>query len=155
MSDTVEKAIEALGLSLPAAAAPAGSYVPVVRTGDLLFVAGQIPMGPNVPEHVGRCGETATVEDGQAAARLCALNILAQVKAEIGDFDNLVRVVKINGYVNSTPDFGDHPKVINGASDLLVDVLGERGRHARAAVGVANLPFGVAVEIEAVVEVKP
>jgi enamine deaminase RidA (YjgF/YER057c/UK114 family) len=155
MSDTVEKAIEAMGLSLPAAAAPAGSYVPVVRTGNLLFVAGQIPMGPNGVEHVGRCGEDLDTESAQAAARLCALNILAQVKGEIGDFDNLVRIVKVNGYVNSTPAFRDHPKVINGASDLLVEVLGERGRHARAAVGVANLPFGVAVEVEAVVEVKP
>jgi enamine deaminase RidA (YjgF/YER057c/UK114 family) len=155
MSDSVEKALEARGLSLPAASAPAGSYVPVVRTGNLLFVAGQIPMGPSGVEHIGRCGEDMTTEEGQAAARLCVLNVLAQVKAEIGDFDKLVRVVKLNGYVNSTPTFKDHPKVINGASDLLVEVLADRGRHARAAVGVANLPFGVAVEIEAVVEVTP
>jgi len=155
MSDSVEKALEARGLSLPAASAPAGSYVPVVRTGNLLFVAGQIPMGSGGVEYVGRCGEDMTTEEGQAAARLCVLNILAQVKAELGDFERLVRVVKLNGYVNSTPAFKDHPKVVNGASDLLVEVLGDRGRHARAAVGVANLPFGVAVEIEAVVEVTP
>ena len=155
MSDTVEKALEARGMTLPTASAPAGSYVPVVRTGNLLFVAGQIPMGPNGVEYVGRCGEDTSTESGQAAARLCVLNILAQVKAAIGDFDNLVRIVKLNGYVNSTPGFKDHPKVINGASDLLVEIFGDRGRHARAAVGVANLPFGVAVEIEGVVEVKP
>jgi len=155
MSDAVERALAERGLSLPAASAPAGSYVPAARAGNLLFVSGQIPVGPNGLEFIGRCGDGLSTEDGQAAARLCALNILAQVKAAVGDFDKLVRVVKLNGYVNSTPTFRDHPKVINGASDLLVEVLGDRGRHARAAVGVANLPFGVAVEIEAVVEVAP
>lgn len=155
MSDAVERALAARGLSLPAASTPAGSYVPAVRSGNLLFVSGQLPVGPGGVEYIGRCGEEMGVDEGQAAARLCALNILAQVKAAVGDLDKLVRVVKLNGYVNSTPAFRDHPKVVNGASDLLVEVLGDRGRHARAAVGVANLPFGVAVEIEAVVEVAP
>jgi enamine deaminase RidA (YjgF/YER057c/UK114 family) len=153
MADTVEEALAARGLSLPKAAAPAGSYVPFVRTGQLLFVAGQIPMGPDGIQYVGRCGEDIALEDAQAAARLCALNILAQVKSALGTFDAVSRLVKVNGYVNSTAAFRDHPKVINGASDLFVELLGERGRHARAAVGVSNLPFGVAVEVEAVVEV--
>lgn len=153
MTDSIETALQARGLTLPEAAAPAGSYLPVVRTGSLLFVAGQLPMGPHGVEYVGRCGDDMSIADAQAAARLCALNILAQVKRELGSFDHLSRVVKLNGYVNSTPTFRDHPQVVNGASDLLVELLGDRGRHARAAVGVSNLPFGVAVEIEAVMEV--
>lgn len=155
MADTIEAKLEAMGLTLPHAAPPAGSYVPTVRTGNLIFVAGQLPMGPDGPQYIGRCGEGMSLEDAQAAARLCALNVLAQVKAAVGDLAAVVRIVKLNGYVNSTAGFADHPKVINGASDLLVELLGEAGRHARAAVGVANLPFGAAVEIEAVVEVSP
>lgn len=153
MSDSIEAALEARGMTLPKASAPAGSYLPAVRSGSLLFIAGQLPMGPHGVEYVGRCGDDMSVADGQAAARLCALNILAQVKGELGSFAAMSRIVKLNGYVNSTPSFRDHPQVINGASDLLVELLGDRGKHARAAVGVANLPFGVAVEIEAVVEV--
>jgi enamine deaminase RidA (YjgF/YER057c/UK114 family) len=153
MSGDIEAKLQAMGLRMPQAAAPAGSYLPVVRSGTLLFVAGQIPMGPEGVEYVGRCGEDMSLEDAKAAARLCALNILAQVRQALGGFDEVSRIVKINGYVNSTPAFRDHPKVINGASDLLVDLFGDKGRHARAAVGVANLPFGVAVEVEAVVEV--
>lgn len=153
MSETVEANLERMGLSLPVAATPAGSYVPVVRSGDTLYVSGQLPMGPDGLAHVGRCGENASIEDGQAAARLCALNILAQVKAAIGDLSRVGRIVKLTGFVNSTADFGDQPKVINGASDLLAEAMGEKGRHARSAVGVANLPFGALVEIEAIVEV--
>lgn len=149
----VDAALETMGLRLPRAGTPAGSYVPVVRTGNLLFVSGQIPVEEDGTRHVGRCGEGVTIETAAAAARLCALNILAQVKAEIGSLDAVVRIVKVNGYVNSTPAFGDHPKVVNGASDLFVALFGERGRHARAAIGVANLPFGVMVEVEAVIEV--
>jgi enamine deaminase RidA (YjgF/YER057c/UK114 family) len=152
MSD-VDAALEKMGLRLPRASAPAGSYVPVVRTGNLLFVSGQIPVEEDGTRHTGRCGEDADVEAAARAAQLCALNILAQVKAEIGSLDKVVRIVKVNGYVNSTPAFGDHPKVINGASDLFVALFGERGRHARAALGVANLPFGVVAEVEAVIEV--
>lgn len=153
MADDIERALADKGVTLPTPASPAGSYVPVVQSGNLLFIAGQLPMGPDGLQSVGRCGENVSVEDAQAAARLCALNILAQVKAAAGSLDAIVRIVRLGGFVNSTPDFGDHPKVINGASDFLVDILGDKGRHARAAVGVANLPFGASVEIEAVVEI--
>lgn len=153
MAGETEAALAAMGVTLPQASAPAGSYTPVVRTGNLLFVSGQIPMGANGVEFVGRLGEDTSLEDGQAAAKLCAINILAQVKAAVGDLDRVTRVVKVTGFVNSAPQFRDQPKVVNGASDFLVAALGERGRHARAAVGVASLPFGVAVEVEAVVEV--
>lgn len=152
MAGVVEAALEADGVVLPTPTAPQGSYVPFVKTGNLVYISGQVPMGPNGVEFVGRCGDDKSIEDGQAAAKLCAINILAQVKAAIGDLDKIVRVVKVNGYVNATPDFRDHPKVINGASDFLVKVLGEKGKHARAAVGVAGLPSGVAVEVEAIVE---
>lgn len=155
MADDIERALADKGITLPKPAAPAGSYLPVVRSGNLLFVAGQIPMGPDGLQYVGRCGEGMSIEDAQKAAQLCALNILAQIKAETGSLSSIVRIVRLGGFVNSTPAFGDHPKVINGASDFLVDLLGDKGRHARAAVGVANLPFGVSVEIEAVVEVAP
>jgi enamine deaminase RidA (YjgF/YER057c/UK114 family) len=149
----VDAALASMGLSLPPASAPAGSYVPVVRSGNLLFVSGQIPVEADGTRHIGRCGEDASIEQAAAAARLCALNILAQVKGAIGSLDKVARVVKVNGYVNSTPGFGNHPKVVNGASDLFVALFGERGKHARAAIGVANLPFGVMVEVEAVIEV--
>lgn len=153
MADEIERTLAGKGITLPTPASPAGSYVPVVRTGNLLFISGQLPMGANGLEHVGRCGESVDIEEAQAAAQLCALNILAQVKATAGTLDAIVRVVKLGGFVNSTADFADHPKVINGASDFLVELLGQKGRHSRAAVGVANLPFGAAVEIEAVIEV--
>lgn len=154
MTDSVESRLSAAGIALPEAAAPAGSYVPTVRTANLLFVSGQVTMGPNGLEYVGRCGKEFGVEEGAAAARLCAVNILAQVKAALGSLDKVKRCVKLNGFVNSTPDFNDHPKVINGASDLMALAFGDKGRHARAAVGVANLPFGVAAEVEAIFEVE-
>lgn len=153
MSD-IETRLSELGLSLPDAPAPAANYVPAVRTGDMLWISGQISAGPDGPI-VGRLGDGMDVEAGAAAARTCALALLAQVKAALdGDLSRLVRVVKLVGFVNSAPDFGDQPKVVNGASDLLAEVLGEAGRHARSAVGVAALPFGVAVEIEGVFEVR-
>ncbi|MEO1104841.1 MAG: RidA family protein [Pseudomonadota bacterium] len=152
---TVEAALQAEGVSIPTPATPAGSYVPVVRSGNLLFVSGQLPMADGGITTVGQCGADVSIEDAQAAARLCAINILAQVKAEVGSLDKVSRIVKLGGFVNSTPDFGDHPKVINGASDFLLTIFGDKGRHARAAVGVAALPFRAAVEIEAVVEVAP
>jgi enamine deaminase RidA (YjgF/YER057c/UK114 family) len=144
-----------LGLTLPAAPAPAANYVPYVQTGALLHVSGQISQGPDGPIR-GKLGVDMDVDAGAAAARACALSLLAQVRAACGgDLTRLVRVVKLVGFVNSSPDFTDQPKVINGASDLMVAVLGEAGRHARSAVSAASLPFGVAVEIEGVFEVRP
>lgn len=153
MAGIVESLLTELGLALPAAPLPAANYVPVVQTGNLLFVSGQISRSPTGEEVVGKLGADLTIEQGQRAAELCALNILAQVKAAIGDLDRVTRIVRLNGFVNSTLDFTDHPKVINGASDLIGKVLGEKGKHSRCALGVAGLPFGVAVEIDAVVEV--
>ena len=155
MPNDIEAALAAKGVTLPTPAAPAGSYVPVVQTGALLFISGQLPMTSDGLQYVGRCGENVSTEDAQKAAELCAINILAQVKATVGSLDKVVRIVKLGGFVNSTPAFGDHPKVINGASDFLVAIFGDKGRHARAAVGVANLPFGSSVEVEAVIEVAP
>ena len=153
MSNSVEERLAELGIELPEAAAPAANYVPFVRQGDLLWISGQVPVGPNGFEHVGKCGAEKSIEDGQKAAELCAVNLLAQAKAAVGNLDKITRVVKLVGFVNSTPDFENQPKVINGASDLMVNVLGDKGRHARSAVGVANLPFNVTVEVEAVMEV--
>lgn len=153
MAQTIDERLAELGITLPKASAPGGSYVPVVQSGPLLFVSGQVPMGPDGIEYVGRCGDTISLEDAQAAARLCALNILAQAKAHLGDLEKIVRIVKLTGFVHASPEFGDQPKVMNGASELLVDVLGERGRHARSAVGMSGLPFGVSVEVEAIIEV--
>ncbi len=155
MAGTIDKRLSELGIELPPANAPAGNYVPFVRTGDLLFVSGQIPIVDGKPAFIGTLGVDLDVADGAAAARTCALSILAQAKVALdGDLDRVVRCVKISGFVACTPDFTDHPKVINGASDLLVEVLGEAGRHARAAVGMAALPLGVAVEVEAIFEVN-
>lgn len=148
-----EARLAELGVTLPEAPAPAANYVPWVRTGDLVFVSGQIPIkdGGFV---VGKLGDGMEVEAGAAAAKLCAIALLAQVKAACGgDLDKLKRVVKLTGFVNSTGDFGDQPKVVNGASDFLVEALGEVGRHTRSAVSAASLPFGVAVEIEGIFEV--
>jgi enamine deaminase RidA (YjgF/YER057c/UK114 family) len=150
---TTDARLAAPGIELPSPAAPAANYVPCVRSGNLLYVSGQLPFGPKGLEHVGKLGADTDVEAGRAAARLCGINLLAQVKAAIGDLDKVTRVVKLTGFVNSTPDFTDHPKVINGASDLMVEVLGDRGRHARAAVGSSSLPLGVAVEVEGIFEI--
>jgi len=150
---TVAARLAALGISLPSPAAPAANYVPWVVTGNLLFVSGQLPMGPQGLEHVGRLGADADIDAGRAAARLCAINLIAQVRAAIGDLERVVRVVKLTGFVNSTVDFTDHPKVVNGASDLMVEVFAERGRHSRSAVGVAGLPFGALAEVEAIFEI--
>lgn len=149
----VEARLKELGIELPVPATPAFNFVPYVQSGNLLFVSGQIPVGPAGIEFVGKLGESADLDFGRAAARLCAIQLLAQVRASTGDLDRLARVVKLTGFVNSTLDFTDHPKVINGASDFLVEVLGDKGRHARSAIGVAGLPFGVAVEIEGIFEI--
>lgn len=147
--------LAALGLSLPDAPAPAANYVPFVIAGSQLWVSGQISRDAQ-GLICGRLGADLSLEDGARAARTCALALLAQAGAALGgDFGRIRRVVKLVGFVNSTPDFTDQPRVINGASDLMVAVLGEAGRHARSAVGVAALPLGVAVEVEAVFEIAP
>ncbi len=152
MSGNTEAHLSSMGIILPTPAAPAANYVPYVMSGNLLTISGQVPVGPDGLEYQGKLGDGFDVETGQKAARLCAINILAQAKAALGDLDRIVKMVKITGYVNAAGDFGDHPAVINGASDLLVEALGERGKHARAAVGMSSLPFGVAVEVDAIIE---
>ncbi|MBG1231629.1 RidA family protein [Aestuariivirga litoralis] len=153
-SNPVENKLAELGIALPAAAKPVANYVPWVITGNLVFVAGQIPVKDGKPVAVGQAGAGVTLENAQAAARLCAINILAQVKDACGgDLSKVVRIVKLTGFVNCGPAFIDIPKVINGASDLMVEVFGDKGKHARAAVGASSLPLGVPVEVEAVVEI--
>lgn len=150
----IEKRLSELGISLPAAAKPVANYVPWVVTGKLVFVAGQIPLKDGKPVAVGQVPTEVSLEDAAAAARVCGINILAQLKDACGgDLDRMVRVVKLTGFVNCGAAFTDIPKVINGASDLMVEVFGDKGKHARAAVGSSSLPFGVPVEVEAVVEI--
>ena len=151
MAGRVETALAAAGHTLPAAPAPAANYVPFVRTGSLLFVSGQISRAPGGEEVTGTLGAGLSVAEGRRAAEICALNILAQAKAALGDLDRIEAIVRLNGFVASTAEFTDHPQVINGASDLIAAALGERGRHSRCALGVISLPFGVAVEIDAVI----
>ncbi len=154
MSGKTERRLAELGIVLPEAAAPAANYVPFVITGDLVFVSGQIPMRDGKFVYTGRLGNDLSLEDGQQAARLVGLNIIAQVKAACdGDLDRVRRCVKLGGFVNCTSDFHQHPQVINGASDLMVEVFGDAGRHARFALGSNALPFNVAVEIDAIFEI--
>ncbi len=154
MAGKIEKRLQELGIELPAAPAPVASYVPFVVTGNLVFISGQVPLVNGEIKHVGRVGEGLSLEDGQAAARAVGLNLIAQIKQACGgDLDRVVRVVKLGGFVNCTPDFTDQPKVINGASDLMGEVFGEAGAHARFAVGAPSLPLGASVEIEAVFEI--
>lgn len=153
MNSRIDDRLKELGIDLPPAAAPAGSYVPVRRGGGLLIVSGQLPMEGGVVRYRGKLGGAVSLEEGQAAARLCAINILAQVKAGCGgDLASVTGCLRLGGFVACTPDFADHPKVINAASDLMVAVFGEAGRHARAAVGVPSLPLDAAVEVEALFE---
>jgi enamine deaminase RidA (YjgF/YER057c/UK114 family) len=151
---TPEERLEQLDISLPTPAAPLAAYVPCVRTGNLVFVSGQVPVVDGSPGWVGRLGAEIGPDDGVAAARRCAVNLLAALKAELGELSRVRRVVKVTVFVASTPDFSGQPAVANGASELLGEAFGEQGRHARAAVGVAALPLGVPVEVEAVVEVE-
>lgn len=155
MTGEIERRLAGLGVTLPDAPAPAANYVPHVTVGDTVYVSGQVAMKDG--EFVrGKLGHDMDVAAGAAAARLCAISLLAQVRAACGgDLDRLVRVAKLTGFVNSTAEFGDQPKVINGASDFLVEALGEAGRHSRSAVSAASLPFGVAVEIEGIFQVRP
>ncbi|MCB5411442.1 RidA family protein [Pseudogemmobacter faecipullorum] len=150
---TIEARLSALGVTLPAAPAPVANYVGYVVTGNLVHISGQISADENGPIK-GKLGADVPVEAGAAAARRCAISLLSQVKAACGgDLEKIVRLVKLTGFVNSTPDFTDQPKVINGASDFMVEVLGDKGRHARAAVSANSLPLGVAVEIDAIFEI--
>lgn len=149
----IEDRLASLGITLPSPPAPAGSYVPVVVSQSLAFVAGQIPSEGGQVKFRGKVGRDVTVEAGQQAARLCTINALAQLKAALGSLDRVRRVVKVAGFVNCDPSFAEHPKVVNGASDLLLQVFGENGKHARAAVGVSSLPLDSAVEVEFIVEV--
>lgn len=149
----IEARLAELGLALPAAPAPVANYVPHAITGELLFISGQISKAADGTVLAGRLGERLSVADGQQAARLCALNILAQAKAALGSLERIGQVLRLNGFVHATADFNDHPLVINGASDLMVAVLGDKGRHTRVAVGVAGLPGGCAVEIDAIIRI--
>ncbi len=144
-----------MGLVLPAAPAPVANYVPAVLAGSLLFVSGQISKTASGEIIAGKLGGGVDVGRGREAARACALNILAQAKAALGSLDRIERVVKLTGFVASAPGFTDQPQVVNGCSDLLVEVLGERGRHSRSAVGVAALPLDAAVEVEAIFAIRP
>lgn len=148
---TIEERLRQAGIALPQAAAPAANYVPYVLDRGLLHIAGQIPFRPDGSLAKGRLGETMGLDEGKAEARLCAINLMAQMKAALGALDRVTRIVKLGVFVASTPDFTDQPKVANGASDLMVEIFGDAGRHARSAVGVAALPLGVAVEVDAIV----
>lgn len=153
MSATVEDKLRALGINLPNAAAPAANYVPFMQTGALLFTAGQLPLKDGHLIATGLLGRDLDATRGQEAARQCAINILAQAKAALGNLDRIARIIKITVFVASTPEFTTQHLVANGASDLLVSVLGDKGKHARSAVGVASLPLNAPVEIEAIIEV--
>jgi len=152
MSETNQRLAE-LGIELPAAPAPAGNYVACLQVGHLLYLSGAICLVNGEMTHTGKIGETRGIAYGREAARVCALNLLAVAKGRLGDLDQVTRVVQLNGFVNGVPGFADSPAVINGASDLLVEILGERGRHTRAAVAVTGLPKDSTVEIQAVFEV--
>jgi len=151
----IDKRLAELGITLPVPAKPVANYVGWVRTGNLVYTAGQVPLKDGKIEYQGKLGKDYTVEQGAQAARICAINVVAQLKDAVGgDLDRIKRIVKVVGFVNGVPDFVDHPKVINGASDLIVEIFGDKGKHARSAVGSGSLPVNVAVEVEAVAEVE-
>ena len=155
---SVKERLQRLGLTLPKAAAPVANYVPFVRTGSLVVISGQICFGPDgklAEGHKGKVGAEVSAEEAVAAARLCALNVLAQLEAAVGDLDHaLVQCVRLGGFINAVPSYAALPAIMNGASDLMVELLGDRGRHARSTVGVAELPLDAAVEVEAMFEVR-
>lgn len=155
MTGRIDARLKELAITLPAAPAPVANYVPFVVSGNLLFISGQVPLDGGKVRHVGIVGGDLGLEDGQDAARICAINILAQARSALGgDLDRIVRCVKLGGFVSATAAFKDHPRVINAASDLMVAVLGDAGRHSRFAVGAPSLPLGAAVEIEAIFEIR-
>ena len=152
---SIDTRLAELGITLPQPAAPVAAYVPAVESGGLLHVSGQISFAEDGSLITGRLGDDVDLDSGIAAARRCGIMLLAQIKAAVGSLDRVERIVKLGVFVNSTPDFADHPKVANGASELMQDVFGDAGKHARAAVGVAALPLGVAVEVDAIVALRP
>lgn len=155
MASKIENRLKELGIELPVGPAPVANYVPYVQSGQLVFIAGQIPLVGGKPAYVGILGDTVSVEEGQAAARLCAINVISQIKAACGgNLDSVIQCIRLGGYVSSTQAFSEHPAVVNGASDLMVDVFGDAGRHARFAVGAGSLPLGVPVEIDAIFEIS-
>lgn len=156
MSDSIAARVAELGLSLPPAPSPSANYVPYVVSGNLVYVSGQLPLKDGTAQYVGRVGESLTIEDGYASARLCALNVVAQVAAAVGDrLSRVKRCVNVTVFVNAVPDFTEHPRIANGASDLFVEVFGEPGRHSRAAIGMGSLPRLSATEVQAVFEIEP
>lgn len=150
----VERRLAELGITLPAVPEPAGNYVHAVQTGNLVFLSGKGPLNPDGTVPIGKVGRDVTAAEAYQHARSVGLTLLAVLKEHLGDLDRVRRVVKVFGMVNAAPDFGEHPAVINGCSDLFVEVFGDRGRHARSAVGMGSLPHGITVEIEAIVEVE-
>lgn len=154
MTDMIEHKLAQLGLVLPQPAAPVASYVPAVDIGGLLYISGQLPFIDGAVV-TGRLGETVSLEQGEAAARACAIMLIAQMKAALGSLDRVERIVKLGAFITSTPEFTAQPQVANGASDLMVQVFGPAGQHARSAVGVPVLPLGAAVEIDAIVAIRP
>ena len=153
MTGTVQSRLAALGIALPAAGAPQANYIPTTASGRLVFVSGQLSIVPNGKQLIGKVGGGVTVDQAREGARIAAINLLAALHSAVGDLDRVSRILKLVGFVNCVPDFVEPHKVVNGASDLLVDVFGDRGRHARSAIGVGTLPLGAAVEVEAIVEV--
>lgn len=155
MAGRIDTRLKELGIELPEPVSPVANYVPFVVTGNLVFLSGQVTIGPKGLEYVGTVGKEITPDDAKKAARLCAVNLVAQLRNACGgDLDKVVRCVKLTGFVNAVPGFGGHPEVVNGASDFMVEVFGDAGRHARAAVGSGSLPRNVAVEVEAIFEIK-
>jgi enamine deaminase RidA (YjgF/YER057c/UK114 family) len=154
MPDSPHTRLSALGLTLPQPMQPVATYVPWTITGDLLFIAGQGPVENGEIRHTGRLGADVTVEEGYAAARLTGLNLLSQANAALGSLDRVARAVKLGGFVQATPDFTEHPRVVNGASDLMVEIFGDTGKHARFAVGASSLPFNTCVEVDAIFAIR-
>jgi enamine deaminase RidA (YjgF/YER057c/UK114 family) len=152
MAGKIESCLAELNIKLPEPPAPVASYVPYVVSGNLVFISGQVTMGDGGLQYVGIVGKELSLDDGKAAARLCAINVLAQLRAATGDLDRVRRCVRLGVFVNAVPGYAQHPEVANGASDLIVEVFGEAGRHSRAAVGAGSLPRNVAVEVDAVFE---
>jgi len=150
----IEERLVELGITLPVPPKPAGSYIPVIKTGNLLFVSGQIPMKEGKVVFQGKVPTDISMEDAQKASKLCIINALAQLKAEIGTLDKISKIVKVSGFVNSSQDFVEQPKIINAASDLLFEIFGDKGKHSRVAVSVASLPLNSTVEIDLIAEVN-